>query len=98
VPGSHVLATRWLRQKEVDGRDKPGQGELSDFACLMAEAARGLLRVSPVVIARRPTGAAAAAAAVAAPAILSQRPLVSCIMPTANRRRFVPDAIERFLG
>jgi glycosyltransferase involved in cell wall biosynthesis len=35
--------------------------------------------------------------AVAAPAVVSQRPLVSCIMPTANRRRFVPDAIERFL-
>ena len=39
-----------------------------------------------------------APAAVSAPAILSQRPLVSCIMPTANRRRFVADAIARFLG
>ncbi len=26
------------------------------------------------------------------------RPLVSCIMPTADRRRFVPQAIRRFLG
>jgi glycosyltransferase involved in cell wall biosynthesis len=25
-------------------------------------------------------------------------PLVSCIMPTADRRRFVPQAIRRFLG
>ena len=25
-------------------------------------------------------------------------PLVSCIMPTANRRRFVPEAIRLFLA
>jgi glycosyltransferase involved in cell wall biosynthesis len=31
------------------------------------------------------------------PTIPQQRPLVSCIMPTANRRRFVRHAIEHFL-
>ena len=32
-----------------------------------------------------------------APAIISREPLVSCIMPTANRRAFVPQAIHYFL-
>jgi GT2 family glycosyltransferase len=32
------------------------------------------------------------------PAIRSPPPFVSCIMPTANRRRFVPEAIARFLA
>jgi glycosyltransferase involved in cell wall biosynthesis len=30
--------------------------------------------------------------------VLSPPPFVSCIMPTANRRRFVPDAIAQFLA
>ena len=34
----------------------------------------------------------------AAPAVLSPPPFVSCIMPTANRRRFVPAAIAQFLA
>jgi glycosyltransferase involved in cell wall biosynthesis len=33
-----------------------------------------------------------------APAVLSPPPFVSCIMPTANRRRFVPAAIAQFLA
>jgi glycosyltransferase involved in cell wall biosynthesis len=33
-----------------------------------------------------------------APVVLSPPPFVSCIMPTANRRRFVPAAIEQFLA
>jgi hypothetical protein len=33
-----------------------------------------------------------------APVVLSPPPFVSCIMPTANRRRFVPEAIEQFLA
>jgi glycosyltransferase involved in cell wall biosynthesis len=37
--------------------------------------------------------------AVAAPAVLrAARPLVSCIMPTAQRRAFVPRAIQQFLA
>jgi len=34
----------------------------------------------------------------AAPSGVSPPPFVSCIMPTANRRRFVPAAIEQFLA
>ncbi len=34
----------------------------------------------------------------AAPVVASPPPFVSCIMPTANRRRFVPTAIEQFLA
>jgi len=30
--------------------------------------------------------------------VVGQQPLVSCIMPTANRRRFVPSAIAQFLA
>jgi predicted O-methyltransferase YrrM len=33
----------------------------------------------------------------APPAVLTQAPLVSCLMPTADRRAFVPQAIEYFL-
>ncbi|PRP90771.1 putative glycosyltransferase EpsH [Enhygromyxa salina] len=39
-----------------------------------------------------------AAAASVAPSSSSAQPLVSCIMPTANRRAFVPRAIEHFLA
>jgi len=40
---------------------------------------------------------AAAAETPGAPAIISREPMVSCIMPTANRRVFVPQAIRYFL-
>jgi hypothetical protein len=38
-----------------------------------------------------------AAVAPAAPAIVAGQPLVSCIMPTADRRAFVPQAVRYFL-
>jgi hypothetical protein len=40
---------------------------------------------------------AAHAETTGAPAIIAREPLVSCIMPTANRRAFVPQAIHYFL-
>jgi glycosyltransferase involved in cell wall biosynthesis len=35
---------------------------------------------------------------VPAPGIVTLPPFVSCIMPTANRRRFIPAAIQRFIA
>jgi glycosyltransferase involved in cell wall biosynthesis len=50
----------------------------------------------PFYVPRSPAMAAAGLAAM--PAIVSPPPFVSCIMPTANRRQFVPAAIEGFLA
>jgi glycosyltransferase involved in cell wall biosynthesis len=41
--------------------------------------------------------APAPAPAPGAPAIVTGRPMVSCIMPTSGRRRFVPQSIRQFL-
>jgi hypothetical protein len=48
VPGIHVLAIRWPRQEDVDGRAKPGHGGLSGFFIPNGASRRaGLLWVSP---------------------------------------------------
>jgi predicted O-methyltransferase YrrM len=46
----------------------------------------------------KPLPAVAATPAVAAAPAVAARPLISCIMPTADRRRFVPHAIRHFLA
>jgi predicted O-methyltransferase YrrM len=62
--------------------------------------------VSLIVVRKRPdaemltamphTGPGAPTTHIPAPAIIDSQPLVSCIMPTADRRAFVPQAIRYF--
>jgi predicted O-methyltransferase YrrM len=44
-----------------------------------------------------PSDAPEPAMTIAAPLVIGREPLVTCIMPTANRRAFAPQAIEYFL-
>jgi len=55
------------------------------------------LKRSFVAVASRPQSAPAVAAEITSPITLAADPLVSCIMPTGNRRSFVPQAIRCFL-
>lgn len=74
-------------------------GNTWSFQCGSFLDPRGWLPVPepPLPAEDRAFYAARSARAPAAPGAHTERPLVSCMMPTANRRPFVPQAIQYFL-
>jgi len=82
--GKFLDATAWRREHEPR--------ELAADRAFYAARSQAMAHAEPCALATPVVGAAGRVE------IVPEQPFVSCIMPTANRRRFVPGAIAQFLA